>query len=52
MYGLTGLGFGFQPPAGSVNYTTMNFERSGSERTMGIFNALTSILFAYGELYC
>jgi hypothetical protein len=27
----------------------MNIERSSFERTMGIFNALTSILFAYGE---
>jgi hypothetical protein len=38
-----------QPPAGSVNYNTMNIERSSFERTMGIFNALTSILFAYGK---
>jgi hypothetical protein len=38
-----------QPPHGSVNYEPLAFERSGLERTMGIFNALTSILFAYGE---
>jgi hypothetical protein len=40
-----------QPPAGSVNYSTMAIERTSFERTMGIFNALTSILFAYGESY-
>jgi hypothetical protein len=38
-----------KPAAGSVNYDTLAIERSGFERTMGIFNALTSILFAYGE---
>jgi hypothetical protein len=38
-----------QPPAGSVNYEPMAVPRTGLERWMGIFNALTSILFAYGE---
>jgi hypothetical protein len=28
----------------------MAIERSSFERTMGIFNALTSILFVYGEI--
>ncbi|WIA23691.1 hypothetical protein OEZ85_000385 [Tetradesmus obliquus] len=36
-----------QPPAGSVNYEPMAVPRGGLERAMGIFNALTTILFAY-----
>lgn len=33
----------------SVNYDPAHVERTGVERAMGIFNALTSILFAYGK---
>lgn len=37
------------PAPGTVNYDPARVERSPIERTMGIFNALTSILFAYGK---
>lgn len=40
-----------KPAPGTVNYDPANVERTPLDRTMGIFNALTSILFAYGELY-
>jgi hypothetical protein len=37
------------PAKGTVNYDPGMVERSGIQRTMGIFNALTTVLFAYGE---
>jgi amino acid permease len=37
-----------RPAPGTVNYDPANVPRTGIERAMGIFNALTSILFAYG----
>lgn len=37
-----------KPAPGSVNYDPMSVDRTPMERTMGVFNALTSILFAYG----
>jgi hypothetical protein len=40
-------GFRVWLPVGSVKYQPMAIERSRFERTMGIFNALTSILIAY-----
>jgi hypothetical protein len=39
------------PAKGSVNYDPGMVERSGIQRTMGIFNALTTVLFAYGEFF-
>jgi hypothetical protein len=36
-------------PEPSVNYVPAAVPRSTVDRVMGIFNALTSILFAYGE---
>jgi hypothetical protein len=36
-------------PEPSVNYVPAAVPRSTLDRVMGIFNALTSILFAYGE---
>lgn len=36
------------PAPGTVNYDPASVPRSPIDRTMGIFNALTSILFAYG----
>lgn len=37
-------------PPGSINYDPALVPRAPLDRIMGIFNALTSILFAYGEL--
>ncbi|KAF8060318.1 LHT2 [Scenedesmus sp. PABB004] len=36
------------PPHGSVGYDPMAVPRSPVSRTMGIFNAISSVLFAYG----
>ncbi|KAF8067258.1 acyl-protein thioesterase 1 [Scenedesmus sp. PABB004] len=36
------------PPRGSVNYDPAAVPRSDLSRVMGIFNAITSVLFAYG----
>uniref|UniRef100_A0A383VWF1 Amino acid transporter transmembrane domain-containing protein n=1 Tax=Tetradesmus obliquus TaxID=3088 RepID=A0A383VWF1_TETOB len=36
------------PAKGTVNYAPEAVERTPIERTMGIFNALTTVLFAYG----
>jgi formate hydrogenlyase subunit 3/multisubunit Na+/H+ antiporter MnhD subunit len=36
-------------PEPSVSYVPAAVQRSTLDRVMGIFNALTSILFAYGE---
>jgi hypothetical protein len=41
-----------RPDKGTVNYDPSMVERSGIERAMGIFNAVTTVLFAYGELGC
>jgi hypothetical protein len=38
-----------RPDKGTVNYDPSMVERSGIERAMGIFNAVTTVLFAYGE---
>jgi hypothetical protein len=39
-----------RPDKGSVNYDPAMVDRSPLDRTMGIFNAITTVLFAYGEL--
>jgi hypothetical protein len=36
------------PAKGTVNYAPEMVPRTPIERTMGIFNALTTVLFAYG----
>jgi hypothetical protein len=38
------------PARGSVNYAPEMVDRTPIQRTMGIFNAITTVLFAYGEL--
>jgi hypothetical protein len=38
-----------KPAANSVSYVPAAVPRSTLDRVMGIFNALTSILFAYGK---
>jgi hypothetical protein len=40
------------PAKGSVNYAPEMVDRSPVERAMGIFNAITTVLFAYGEFDC
>jgi hypothetical protein len=37
------------PEKGSVNYAPEVVERTPVARAMGIFNALTTVLFAYGK---
>lgn len=36
-------------PSSSVNYNPAAVPRSSTEKVMGIFNALTTVFFAYGE---